>query len=137
MIDEHRTLEELDGENWGEPETAPTPMVARCLRLRRTPLHALGPGDLRLLISQKIGLKYTVPKALHSVCENALLQADMYPGDMLCALLQIDQGFWSQNPAELKWLVSMVQSVTDQYGKIIGDCESFLVANRGHRETLN
>lgn len=137
MTDEHRTLEELDGENWGEPETAPTPMVARCLRLRRTPLHALSQGDLRLLISQKIALKYTVPEAMRFISENAMLEAEYYPGHLLCALLRIDKDYWSQKITELKWLISVAQSVANQYGKIVGDCESFLAANRDHREKLN
>jgi hypothetical protein len=130
MEDEYRTLEELDDQNWGEPETAPAPMVARCLRLRRAPLHSLSQGDLRLLISQKIGLKYILPKAMKSISENALLEAEYYPGDLLCALLQIDTDYWSQQRAELKWLMSVAQSIANQYGKIVGDCESFLAANR-------
>jgi len=32
--------------------------------------------------------------------------------------------------AELKWLLSVAQPVANQYGKIVGDCESFLAANR-------
>jgi CDI immunity proteins len=129
MQSDHKTLEELDGENWEEPETAPTPMVARCLRLRRTPSNALNHGDVRLLISQKIGLKYLIPKALELVCEDTLLEADMYPGDLLCALLRIDEGYWSQNPAELKWLVDVAGSVVEHYGKIVDDCERFVAAN--------
>jgi hypothetical protein len=129
MQSDHSTLEELDGENWGEPETAPTPMVARCRRLRRTPLHALNHGDVRLPISQKIGLKYLVPGALELVCEDTLLQADVYPGDLLCALLRIDEGYWSQNPAELKWLVDVAGSVVKHYGEIVSACEMFVAAN--------
>jgi hypothetical protein len=129
MQDDHRTLEELDGENWGEPATAPTPMVARCRRLRRTPLYKLNHGDVRLLISQKIGLKYLVPKALALVGEDTLFEADMYPGDVLCALLRIDEGYWSQNPAERKRLADLAGSVVKRYGKIVGDCERFVAAN--------
>jgi contact-dependent growth inhibition (CDI) system CdiI-like immunity protein len=137
MVDEHRTLEELDGENWGEPDTAPTSMVAKCMRLRRTPLNALGQGDLRLLIRQKIGLKYAVPRALESICANALLEAEFYPGDLLCALLRLDKDYWSQNPDDRKRLVAIAESVAKQYGRIVDDCESFLTANRGQRETLD
>ena len=129
MQDDHRTLEELDGENWGEPETASTPMVARCRRLRRTPLYALNHGDVRLLISQEIGLKYLVPKALEVVGGDTLLEADLYPGDLLCALLRIDEGYWSRNPAERKRLVYLAGSVVKHYGKIVGDCERFVAAN--------
>ncbi|MCP4619211.1 MAG: hypothetical protein GY844_22580 [Bradyrhizobium sp.] len=132
--DEYRTLEELDGQNWGEPETAPTPMVARCLRLRRTPLHLLRQSDLRLLIGQKIGLKYVVPKAMAIISKDALIETEHFPGDLLCALLKIDSDYWSQKTEELKWLMSVAQSVANQYGKIVGDCESFLAA---HRSKLN
>jgi contact-dependent growth inhibition (CDI) system CdiI-like immunity protein len=132
--DEYRTLEELDGENWGPPETAPTGMVARCLRLRRTPLHLLSHSDLRLLISQKIGLKYTVPKGLKLISQDALIEVDFYPGDLLCALLQIDKNYWSEKTEELKWLMSVAQSVTREHAKIFSDCESFLAA---HRNKLN
>jgi CDI immunity proteins len=69
MADEQRTLEELDGHDWGAPESAPTAMVARCLTLRRTPLSRLSPGDLRLLIGQQIGLEFLVPKALELLAE--------------------------------------------------------------------
>jgi hypothetical protein len=93
-------------------------------------LHLLSQGDLRLQISQKIGLKYTVPKAMKLVSEDALIQAEYYPGDLLRALFQIDKGHWSQNTAELKWLMAVAQSVANQYGKIVSDCESFLAANR-------
>ena len=132
--DEYRTLEELDGQNWGEPETAPTPMVARCLRMRRTPLYLLSQSDLRLLISQKIGLKYIVPKAMELISKDAMIQTEYYPGDLLCALFAIDKEYWSQKTEELKWLMSVARSVANQYGKIIGDCEGFLAA---HRNKLN
>jgi hypothetical protein len=134
VTDDDRTLEELEGQNRREPETAPTPMVARCLRLRRTPLHLLSSSDLRLLVSQKIGLKYIVPRAMKLISENPLIETEYYPGDLLCAVLQIDKDYWSQQTAERKWLMSVAQSVTNQYGKIIDDCQSFLAA---HRDKLN
>jgi hypothetical protein len=74
-------------------------------------------------------LKYLIPKALELVGENTLLQADLYPGDLLCALLRIDEGYWSRKPAELKWLVSLAGSVVKHYGKIVGDCERFVAPN--------
>jgi hypothetical protein len=88
MVDERRTLEQLDGQDWGDPETAPTPMVARCLRLRRAPVKAISGGDLRLLVSQKIGLKILVPKALQCVSDDPLMETEYYPGDLLSALLR-------------------------------------------------
>lgn len=91
MADEDRTLEELESYDAGERETAATPMVARCIRLQKTPLHALSDADARLLIGQGIGLKYLVPKALARLVVEPLLQADYYSGDLLSALLRINR----------------------------------------------
>lgn len=119
MADEQRTLEELEGQDWGAPESAPTPMLARCLALRRTSLSMLSPGDLRLLLGQQIGLKYLVPKALGLVADQPLQEADLYPGDLLSVLLQVDKKFWAHHPTELHWLLSIARSVAQQYGTII------------------
>ena len=137
MNADEQTLEELEGKNWGEPESAPTPMVAKCLRLRRVPLKDLGPADLRLLIGQKIGLKYLVSKALHLVVENSLVQTEYFPGDLLSVLLRIDKAYWDQNMPELQCLASVAGSVFTHYRKIVGECEKFLEANASRGETLN
>lgn len=107
MADEDRTLEELGSYNSGEPETAPTPMVARCMRLQKTPLHSLGDADIRLLIGQGIGLKYLVPKALARLVVEPLLETDYYAGDLLSALLKIKRDYWLQSPNELDCLRSI------------------------------
>ena len=130
MADEQRTLEELDGQDWGAPESAPTPMVARCLELRRTPLNKLRPGDLRLLLGQQIGLEYLVPRALELVADQPLREADLYPGDLLSVLLRVDKTFWAHHPTELHWLLSIARSVAQQYGTIVASCQSFLVSQR-------
>src|SRR6478736_6006963 len=64
MVDECLTLEQIDGRDWGNPDAGETGMVARCRRLRRTPLKDLSVSDLRLLIGQQIGLNVLVPRAL-------------------------------------------------------------------------
>lgn len=60
-------MEQIDEQDWGE------------LRLRQTPLKDLTVSDLRLLVSQQIGLKTLVPKALHLILSEPLLEADFYP----------------------------------------------------------
>src|SRR5215467_9951146 len=130
MADEDRTLEELEGYDSGEPETAATPIIARCMRLQKTPLRALSDADLRLLISQGIGLKYLVLKAIERLTVEPLVQTDYYPGDLLCALLRIEPDYWLQNPTELYWLRSVATEVAQRYGKVIRDCEDFLATQR-------
>jgi contact-dependent growth inhibition (CDI) system CdiI-like immunity protein len=126
MLDEPRTLEQIDGQDWGDPDTAPTGMVARCMRLRRTPLRDFTLGDLRLLVSQQIGLRTLVPTALQLILNEPLLEADFYPGDLLSALLRIDEAYWSDSPVERGQLVSIARAVMLRGGKIAGECRSFL-----------
>src|SRR5215831_22686 len=125
-MNEPRTLEQIDGQDWGDPETAPTGMVARCLRLRRTPLKDFTLGDLRLLVNQKIGLKILVPRALQLVSDEPLLETEYYPGDLLSALLRVDETYWSDNPVELEQLVSIARIVVQRGGKIADACQAFL-----------
>jgi len=129
MADEDRTLEELEGCDSGEPETAATPMIARCMRLQKTPLRALSDADLRLLISQGIGLKYLVLRAIERLTVEPLLQTDYYPGDLLDTLLRIERDYWSQNPTELYWFRSVATQVARRYGKVVRDCEDFLATD--------
>lgn len=127
MLEEPRTLEQIDGQNWGDPDTAPTGMVARCRQLRRTPLKDLTGSDLRLLVSQQIGLRTLVPKALQLVSNQALLETEFYPGDLLSALLRIDNAYWSDSSVELGQLVSIVRAIAPPGGKIADECQSFLL----------
>ncbi|MGW1423809.1 contact-dependent growth inhibition system immunity protein [Bradyrhizobium manausense] len=126
MLDDPRTLEQIDGQDWGSPEAAPTGMVARCLRLRRTPLSEFTVSDLRLLISQNIGLKRLVPIALKLISNEPLLEVDFYPGDLLSALLRIDQAYWSDSPVEKGQLMLIARAVMLQGEKIADECRSFL-----------
>jgi hypothetical protein len=132
MMDERRTLQQLDGQDWGNPESAPTGMVARCLRLRRTPLNAISAGDLRLLVSQKIGLNILVPKAIERVSRNPLIETEYYPGDLLSALMDVDKTYWSDNSATLEQFVVIARSALPRANDKIADkCRAFLAENSG------
>ena len=137
MADEDRTLEELESYSSGEAEEAPTPMVARCIRLQKTPLHALSDADVRLLIGQGIGLKYLVPKALAWLVVEPLLQTDYYPGDLLNALLHINRDYWLKSPQELDCLRTVARSVAEHYGKVARDCEDFLTTHQSDGQAMH
>jgi CDI immunity proteins len=129
-VDERRTLQQLDGQDWGDPETAPTGMVARCLRLRRTPLNAISAGDLRLLIGQKIGLNALIPKAIERVSRNPLVETEYYPGDLLSALLGVDGTYWSDNSVALEQLVMIAQLALPRADdKVANECRAFVAEN--------
>ncbi|WP_375789467.1 contact-dependent growth inhibition system immunity protein [Bradyrhizobium sp. Pha-3] len=129
MVDERRTLQELDGQDWGEPETAPTGMVARCLRLRRTPLKNLSAGDVRLLIGQKIGLPVLIPMAFRYLRADPLVESEYFPGDLLRSLLSVERAYWSDNPVEFEQLIAIARSVAAADGKVANECRTFLAAS--------
>ncbi|WP_298018230.1 contact-dependent growth inhibition system immunity protein [uncultured Parasphingopyxis sp.] len=93
-IDRFKTLQELEGEDWGDPETAETPMIGRVLALRRKPLHTLSDGEVRLAIGQKVSLPYLLELAIERLRLDPLIEGDYYPGDVLSALVHLDEEDW-------------------------------------------
>jgi hypothetical protein len=63
--------------------------MRRCHALRTKPIDELAVEDLRLMIQQQIGLQYLVPIALQNLRENPLAEGDLYPGDLLVAVLRV------------------------------------------------
>ncbi len=96
-MDTGRSLQELEGDDWGEP-TYPSRLVTECHRLRRVPLRDLAPEDLRLLLGQTIGLAYLVPLALDHLTVDPFTAGRNYPGDLLEMLLLLPTSYWNENP---------------------------------------
>ncbi len=94
-----RTLEELDGERWGEPAFG-SYVVRTCHALRRKPLKTLTDEELRLAVGQGIGLEWLVPLMLQRLAENPFLAGDYYEGDLLASLALVPSSYWAEHPAE-------------------------------------
>jgi hypothetical protein len=62
-LDRSKSLQQFDGEDWGEP-TFDSHLVSECHRLHRVPLRDFTVEDLRITIGQQIGLDYLIPLAL-------------------------------------------------------------------------
>jgi hypothetical protein len=102
-----RTLEELEGVDWGEPPFG-SHLVTECHRLRRVPLQDLRPEDLRLLLGQQIGAEYLTPLALEVLAADPWTSGDLYGGDLLAAVLKLPAEFWSAHPELRAWLGQVV-----------------------------
>ncbi|PXW56975.1 hypothetical protein C7450_10712 [Chelatococcus asaccharovorans] len=89
-IVDHRTrsLEDLENDRWGEP-TFGSSVVQRVHAARTKPIRDLTAGELRLLISQKVGLPYLVPLALEKLDADPLTWGSFYEGDLLAAVLAL------------------------------------------------
>ncbi len=95
--DPNRTLEELEGENWGEPDYE-SHLVTECHRLRRVPLNEFTAENLRIMIRQNIGLPQLVPLALERLRVEPLTEGDFYPGDLLESVLRSSPELWREHP---------------------------------------
>ena len=110
MVDEQRTLDELDPPAWGAP-THDSYLVRRTHELRRVPLGEFTAEDLRIMIGQQIGLPYLVPRALDVLQVNPLAEGDFYPGDLLQAVLRIDVDYWREHVEQRERVSTLVATL--------------------------
>jgi CDI immunity proteins len=96
-FDRTKTLQELEGQDWGDP-TFESSLVTTCHRLRRKRLDDFNVEDLRIMIGQKIGLPFLVPIALERLAVDPFVEGDFYPGDLLAMVLQVDDAYWISHP---------------------------------------
>ncbi|MFJ4321020.1 contact-dependent growth inhibition system immunity protein [Streptomyces lavendulae] len=59
-----RSIQELEGDDWGNPPEDSTGLVQAVYTLRRRPLSRLSAYELGRLIGQDVGLRWTLPLAL-------------------------------------------------------------------------
>lgn len=114
----HKSLEALEQQDWGDPATAPTNLVKRCIELSKVPVETFTLGCLRLMIGQQFGLPYLVPIALEKLEDDMFVEADYHEGDLLSNILNVDTEFWRDNRnywAQLNQLIrDKRQELTDR-----------------------
>ena len=92
-----KTLEELDAKQWGEPNPRSYPTANRH-RLCRVPLGQFTLEDLRWMLGRSRWLEYLVPLALQVLQRNPIAGGNLYPGDLLGAVLKQEASFWQEHP---------------------------------------
>lgn len=128
-MDTSKSLQELENNEWGEPDEAPTPLVQKCLALRRVPLAQLSAENCRLLLGQQISPRYVVPLALKFLADNPLEGGGtMAPGAILGHILRLPAQFWVDHP-ELWWqtneIVGELESLRQTLEELSPDIETF------------
>jgi len=96
----HVTLEQLENDVWGEPEYKSN-LVITCHQLRKKPLVNFEVEDLRIMISQNIGLNFLIPLALDELSSNILAEGDYYEGDLLTTVLGVNNEYWQGKKDQL------------------------------------
>lgn len=84
-FDRNKTLEELEGEEWGCPEYN-SHLSITCYDLRKKPISSFDSENLRIMIGQKLSLDYLIPLALEILEDNIFSEGDYYSGDLLDSL---------------------------------------------------
>lgn len=93
----YMTIENLEKQDFGNPNEAPTNMVKRCLELCKVPVDKFTVEDLRLMIGQEFSLQYLIPLAIEHLQKDIFAEGDYYPGDLLNNVLSVDTKFWTAN----------------------------------------
>lgn len=91
------TIENLEKQDFGNPNEAPTNIVKRCLELCKVPLDKFTVEDLRLMIGQDFSLQYLIPLAIEHLQKDIFAEGDYYPGDLLNNVLSVETKFWTAN----------------------------------------
>ncbi|MGX1930625.1 contact-dependent growth inhibition system immunity protein [Flagellimonas sp. 2504JD4-2] len=116
-----KSLEQLECDYWKEPIEYPSRLVQNCYEFRKIPLRELNVEQLRLLISQNIGLDYLIALGIEKLKTNVLAEGDLYEGDLLVAISKTSNDFWRENVNEFKILKNIVTKNSDTIKTQLGE----------------
>ena len=106
---ETKSIEQLERNIWKNPSEFPTDLVEKCYRYRKISIAKLTDEQIRLLISQKIGIEYLIGIALEKLEQNILTECNFYEGDLLIAVSNIPTEFWNENQTEFLTFKNLVE----------------------------
>lgn len=107
-MQEHRSIEQLENDYWTDV-AFPSSLVEKCFNFRKVPVSELAIEQLRLLIGQRIGLPYIIPKAVSELKTDVLAEGDYYPGDLLNSLLGLSEDDWKKTPNEKNKVIELLR----------------------------
>jgi len=118
---ETKSIEQLEKDIWKNPSEFPTDMIEKCYRYRKTSITELTNEQIRLLISQQIGVEYLIGIVLEKLERNILTECDFYEGDLLVAVSSLPTEFWNKNQTELLNFKNLVERNSELIKNELGD----------------
>lgn len=117
-IDYKKTLNQLEGKDWGSaPNNAP-PYVKEIYQLRSIPLVRLTAGDLTLLVRQNIGVEYILPLAIELLRKDPLILGRDVCGDLLSSVLRINNKYYNENHLFKQQVKKILEQVPNAMRKL-------------------
>ncbi len=92
----------------------------RFYKLHNKPISELNLSDIYFLILENSGLSILVPLALKQLNENIFIEAEYYPGDLLCSLFLIndDPNYWQSHKEEKQQLINLYKEQKSNLGSV-------------------
>lgn len=121
-IDFRQCLNELEKKDWGKAPNQSTGLITKIHELRKEPLMNWTNEDYRLMILQQISLEYLVPIVLYRLAKNHFNSGELYIGDLLYAIVRIDEEFWKKHDDlhyELDTIIDSLKIDIETFNEII------------------
>lgn len=90
-------IETYENEFWGDAPEDVSGLEKSCYYIRKKDIIELDDNELRIAISQNMGLDLIVPIVISKIEKNPFVEALYYKGDLLKSLLEIDKSYWRKN----------------------------------------
>ena len=118
---ETKSIEQLEKDIWKNPSEFSTDLVEKCYEYRKISIAKLTNEQIRLLISQRIGIEYLIGIVLEKLERNILTECDFYEGDLLVAVSNLPTEFWNKNKTEFLIFKNIVKRNSELIKNELGE----------------
>ncbi len=125
-----KSIEQLEKDVWKEPSEFPTDLVEKCYRYRKISIAELTNEQIRLLISQQIGIEHLIGIVLKKLDGNILTECDFYEGDLLIAVSSLPTEFWNENKPQFRNFKKLVERNSELIKNELGEKKFDKLINR-------
>ena len=130
MRNNSKSIEELENDYWKEESEYPTNLIKKCFEYRKIKVSELTIEQIRLLISQKIGIEFLIGIALEKLEQNIIVEGDLYEGDLLDAVSKVPTEFWNKNSTEFLNFKNIFESNKEKIISELGEKEYDRISER-------
>ncbi|REE07669.1 hypothetical protein DFQ09_11216 [Winogradskyella pacifica] len=125
-----KSIEQLENDYWKEQSEFPTNLIKRCFEYRKIKVSELTIEQIRLLISQKIGIEFLIGIALEKLEQNIIVEGDLYEGDLLDSVSKVPTEFWNKNSTEFLNFKNIFESNKEKILSELGEKEYNRISER-------
>lgn len=121
-----KSLENLEKNTWPVLSSDEDSfLIKTCHSLRKKQLQDFTIEDLRIMIGQEIGVYFLMPLVIETLTDNLFAEGDMYEGDLLKNVLEVDPTFWDDNENYWQQLNEIIKNRQQEIVKMKFDLSRF------------